>query len=346
MAETIFGLPFDREIFIDTWNAEPDPTKTAMINSGAVVSDGVIAEKAATGSDTFTVPFYHTLTGTPGNYDGTTDITTAEISGDSQTCVAFGRTQGFSSRDFTYALNSADPMGFITSSVAKFWNKNDQTELLGILSAIFGITGASGNAKKWHDNHTVNLCSDTATPYTIGAADLNNLATQAMGDQKDQFGLVIMHSNVARTLENMKLLEFWKQTDANGIERPLKLASCNGYTVVIDDGVPTEVVGGTDANQNLIKYTTYLLGNGCIRTAKAKMKSPQVEPWRDPAKNGGTDLLYTRVREVIHPNGFSFTPPATGYSESPTPAQLSNTANWSIKFDPKAIPMAALITNG
>lgn len=344
--DTIFGLPFDREIFVDTWNAEPDPTKTAMINSGAVVQDGLIAEKAATGSDLFTIPFYHTLTGTPGNYDGSTDIATAEISGDSQTCVAFGRTQGFSARDFTYALNSADPVGFIASGVAKFWNKNGQSELLNILSAIFGITGASGNAKKWHDNHIVDLSSSTATAYTISATDLNNLATQAMGDQKDQFGLVIMHSNVARTLENLKLLDFWKQTDANGIERPLKLASCNGYTVIVDDGVPATVVGGTDANKDLVQYTTYLLGTGCIRTAKAKMKSPEVEPWRDPAKNGGTDLLYTRVREVIHPNGFSFTPPSSGYSESPTYAQLGATANWSIKFDPKAIPMAALITNG
>jgi hypothetical protein len=70
------------------------------------------------------------------------------------------------------------------------------------------------------------------------------------------------------------------------------------------------------------------------------------EVFRDPKTNGGQDTLYTRTRKTFHPNGFSFTPPTSGYSGSPTDAQLAAAANWAIKFDPKAIPMAALITNG
>ena len=62
---------------------------------------------------------------------------------------------------------------------------------------------------------------------------------------------------------------------------------------------------------------------------------------------GGQDELITRIRETIHPNGFSFTIPKSGvWTESPTDEQLFATANWSIKFDPKAIPIARLITNG
>ena len=62
--------------------------------------------------------------------------------------------------------------------------------------------------------------------------------------------------------------------------------------------------------------------------------------------SGGQETLYTRIRETIHPNGFSFKAPSSGWTESPTDAQLAATANWSLQFDPKAIPIASLITNG
>ena len=34
------------------------------------------------------------------------------------------------------------------------------------------------------------------------------------------------------------LLEYWKYTDANGMQRPTNMASWNGRTVLIDDDVP------------------------------------------------------------------------------------------------------------
>ena len=41
MAGTIFGIPFDDEIFMNMWNEEPDPELLAMLNSGAVVDDAI-----------------------------------------------------------------------------------------------------------------------------------------------------------------------------------------------------------------------------------------------------------------------------------------------------------------
>lgn len=125
----------------------------------------------------------------------------------------------------------------------------------------------------------------------------------------------------------------------------MNIASANGYTVIVDDGVPCVTVGGSEANKDLKKYTTYLFGQGVIRTAKGRVDIP-VETNRDAKKNGGQDELITRMRETIHPNGFSFTKPKSNWTESPTDEQLFATANWNIEFDPKAIPMARLITNG
>lgn len=345
MAGIIFGIPFDDELFMDMWKEAPDPYYTAMIQSGAVVEDSTIAEMIQSNGNLYTIPFYNTLDGEDQNYDGQTDIEVTEIGGGSQTGVVYGRAKGFFARNFTAELSGADPMGHIVATVARYWQKRRQMRLIGIAGGIFGITGASGNAKKWADTHTLDLTSTTAEARKIKEIDLNDLATEACGDHKDQFGLVIMHSNVAKTLENLQLLEYWKQTDANGIQRPMALASTNGYTVIIDDGVPCEAVGGEGANKDLMRYTTYLFGNGVIRTAKGRVDVP-VETVREAKKNGGQDELITRMRETIHPNGFSFKVPTSGWTESPTDTQLFNSANWGIKYDPKALPIARLITNG
>ncbi len=345
MAGQIFGLPFDEELFLDMWNEAPDPYLTAMLDSGAMVEDSIIANMIQGQGNQYTIPFYDTIGGDDQNYDGQTDITTSEITGGSQSGIVYGRSKGFSARNFAAELSGADPMAHIVSSVAGYWQKRRQLRMILIMNAIFGITGASGNAKVWNDKHNLNLGSTTATPYKIGETDLNDLATQACGDHKNAFSLAIMHSDVAKTLENKQLLEFWKYTDPNGIQKPMNIASANGYTVIIDDGVPCEAVGDAGANMDLKQYTTYILGAGVLRTAKGRVDVP-VENVRDAKKNGGQDELITRIRETIHPNGFSFNIPKTGWTQSPTDAQLAATANWKLKFDPKALPMAKLITNG
>lgn len=346
MPGTFLNFPFDDELFLHEWGNAPDPVLTALLQSGALVEDSTIGDQIQGKGNFYTIPFYNVLSGDPVNYDGQTDITSTETDGDSQSGVVFGRAKGFTARNFVAELVGNDPMGNIASNVGRYWNKYDQSVLIKILNAIFGITSTSdGYAKTWNSTHILDLSSTTATATKIGETDLNDLATISMGDHKQLYSLAIMHSTVANTLEKKQLLEYWKYTDANGIQRNLNLASCNGFTVLVDDGVPTSKVGGTGANKDLIKYTTYLLGQGVIRTAKGRVDVP-VEVSRDPAKNGGQDTLYTRRRQTLHPNGFSFKKPATGFTESPTDAQLADKANWEIKFDPKAIPMAMLITNG
>lgn len=345
MAGTIFGIPFDEELFMDMWSEAPDPYLTAMIESGAVVNDSAIAARIAGQGNIYTIPFYNILEGEDQNYDGQTDITTEEIGGGSQTGVVYGRAKSFFARNFAAELSGADPMGHIVNTISKYSQKRRQLRMIGIASAVFGVTGGSGEAKKWSDTHILDLSSSTATERKITETDLNDLATLACGDHKGEFGLAIMHSNVAKTLENLHLLEYRKYTDPAGMTRRMNIADINGYMVLIDDGVPCVTTGGTGADKDLKKYTTYLFGNGVIRTAKGRVDVP-IETVRDARKNGGQDELIVRMRETLHPNGFSFKIPTSGWTESPTDAQLFAKANWEIKFDPKAIPMAALITNG
>lgn len=329
------NFPFDQELFVKAWGEAPDPVKLAMLQSGALAEDPVIAEQLKNDGNLYTIPFYNVLEGAEVNYDGKTDITSTETSADSQTGVAYGRAVGHTARNFVAELSGADPFGHIVNSVAGFWNKKYQTRVIGILGGIFDITGDADWAK-----HTLNIAKGSGALAKIGETTINDVMTETLGDNKDLYSMAIMHSNVAKTLENLQLLEYWKQTDPNGIQRPMKIGTVNGLVVIVDDGVPIDT-----SVTNFPKYTTYLLGRGVLRTAKGRLDIP-VEVSRDPAKNGGQDTLYTRIRETIHPNGFSFKVPGSGWSESPTDAQLFDKANWERKFNHKAIPMARLITNG
>jgi len=323
MPNTYLGLPFDAELFMRQWNAEPDPVLTALLNSGAVAEDALVASRLTNeGSDLYTVPFYNTLGGTPVNYDGQTDIPSDLVTGDYMTGVAFGRAKAWTDLDFQSDISGNDPMQHIVGTVARYWAKQRQNTLLKILSGVFSIKDDANWGKHIIDTGDV-----------MGPTTVNNAATDALGDNKSVLTLAFMHSNVARELENIEILEYWKYTDANGVQRNTNLASANGMTVVVDDNMP----------HTGDKYTTFLLGSGFIRHAPARLKVP-VEPWRDPKTAGGQELLYTRKRETFHPNGFSFIVPKKDYTHSPTDAQLASPDNWARGFDAKAIPAVAVVT--
>lgn len=336
---TYLNYPFDPELFIYNWKNEPDLVKTALIDSGAVQNNAEIAEQISKGSDLYTVPFYKTIGGAPENYDGQTDITITDPDASSQTGVVYGRAHAWREKDFIVDFNSgAHPMQQIASQVAKYWNKQRQSTLISILNACFGVTG-SGAFADWA-NHTTDIsaASTVTADNKMGATTVGDAIQKAVGDAADQFGLAVMHSKVANGMAGLEVLEYRKYTDAMGIQRQMNIADINGMTVIVDDGVPVTGSGAT------AKYTTYVLGNGAIQYAEAPVEHP-ASLTRDELTGGGYTALVTRLRETLLPNGFTFKVPSSGYTKSPTPAQLAASANWDIVGNPKSIALAKIVTN-
>lgn len=338
---TYLNYPFDPELFLLNWQQEKDPTLTALYESGAVQNNAEIRNLIANGSDFYTIPFYDVLSGNVQNYDGATNISPNAVTGDAQSGIVFGRAAAWTEKQFVRDYNSgADPMKQITSQTAKFWQKQRQGTLLSVLAGIFGVS-ASG----WND-HTTNLAIQSAG--TVGDANKVTATTaaeaiqKAVGDNSGIFSLAVMHSAIALALAKKEALEFRKYTDPNGTQRQLNIADWNGLTVIVDDGVPTAT---NSAVSTATDYTTYLLGTGAIQHADAPVTMP-VEVYRAPLTNGGENTLITRIRETIHPNGFSFAKPGSGYTASPTNTQLATAANWSCVALPKNIAIARIISNG
>ena len=340
MPGTFLNFPFDEELFLMQWQAAQDPVITALLNSGALVEDATIRGLIRNGSNLYTIPFYNVLGGEEDNYDGQTDITETEHSGASQSGVVYGRAHSWMDRDFVHDFNSgADPMRSIVAQTSHFWAKKKQARMVKILTAVFGITGNDN----W-DLHTLNIASSTSTANDankVDAASAADAMQQANGDNAGVYSMAVMHSKVAANLAKQQLLQYRKYTDPMGIERTVNIADWNGLTVIVDDGVPATASGSATGE---MEYTTYLFGRGALLGASAPVKTP-VETGRETKKYGGYDYLINRLRETIHPNGFSWTMDMAA-TASPTDVNLGNTSNWKLVADPKLIPMARLITNG
>mgnify|MGYP004472874693 FL=1 len=69
----------------------------------------------------------------------------------------------------------------------------------------------------------------------FGVTTLNSAINKACGQNKGIFKVIIMHSDVSTNLENLRLIEYMKYTDKDGIQRDLGLATLNGKLVLIDD---------------------------------------------------------------------------------------------------------------
>ena len=330
---------YDEELFNNAWTSEKDPTSTVLLESGAMVEDATIAGLIAGGGNYYTLPFYKDIEGDELNYDGATDITTDDTEDGVQSGIVYGREKGWESTIFVNDFTAADPMRNILNRIQKWKAKKVQARVIAILEAILGVTG-TGNFADW-ENHKMDITSASATvtdDNKIGLTTLRDLAVQAQGDAADDYALAIMHSAVANRLSQFNVLDFFKYNDANGQERDVRVGRSGNMLVLVCDEVPH----AADTNNNMV-YTTYCLGRGVLLHANAPVEHPSDYQY-DPVKRGGMEYLYTRYRETIHPNGFTFS--MANLPISPTDAQLADSDNWDIVMNPKNIAIASLKTNG
>lgn len=129
-----------------------------------------------------------------------------------------------------------------------------------------------------------------------------------------------------------------------------------GYTYTLVDDPKDEQIGNyyekTQAGNP--SYTTYVFGDGAIEFTNCGAKVPY-EMDRNPEKNGGEDMLYTRQRKCWAPYGISFTKKNMA-TLSPTNAELADGQNWELVntmeagsklyIARKAIPIARIISLG
>lgn len=338
---------FNSEVFAKYMERVPRVKQNAFLTSGILRTRNDLKSLFAeqTGGNFASVPMSGLIGGTPDNYDGNTTITSDSLETFLQSMIVVGRAHSWVERDFSFDITGKDFMAEIAAQTANYWDDIDQATILSILKGIFGVT-----ANNFNTDHTLDITAETNN--TVDATTLNTAVQKAAGANKSIFKMAIMHSSVATNLENLQVLSYFKENDANGMQRDVALATWNGRTVLIDDDVPTEAVEASGSDPAYTKYTTYILGEGAFDYINAGAKVPY-ETDRDPKTHGGEDYLITRQRKVFAPRGFSFVQPSTAII-SPTNVQLETAARWTVVkdtagtgfYNTKAIPFARIISRG
>lgn len=317
----------------------PRVKQNALLNSGVLRNRTDLKSKLSeqVGGNYILEPIVGRIGGDVQNYDGQTDITATGIGTFMQAMIVFGRAKAWEEKDFTQDITGKNFMEEIASQVATYWDDIDEIDLLAVLSGIFGVTDSD-----FATSHTLDITSGVGSAANVGPTTLNNVVQQAAGANKNIFTMAIMHSQIATNLENQQLLEFWKQTDANGVQRQLNIASWNGRTVIIDDDL-------VDTSGSDPVYTTYVLGQNAIDFCDCGAKVPN-ETKRDALTDGGIDMLITRQRHLLAPVGFSYTNTS---KMSPMASDLATASNWALVsgtdggyYPTKAIPIARIKSLG
>lgn len=346
MPSTFNSKYFNAEVFGKYLETVPRVKQNAFLASGVLRTRPELASMLPdqVGGNYLAVPMNGRIGGDALNYDGSTTLTATSLGSFIQNMIVVGRMKAWEEKDFTKDITGKDFMEVIAQQVGEYWDDVDCETIISTLKGVFAMTGNND----FSSTHTLDVTGSGTG--VVGATTLNSAIQKAAGANKNIFTMVIMHSVVATNLENLEVLEYRKQTDANGIQRTIALADWNGRTVLVDDDVPVETVGESTAAYT--RYTTYVLGRGAIDYCDCGAKVPS-EMWRDPKTSGGMDWLITRQRKIFAPRGISFKMPSTAIV-SPTNSQLETATNWSLVkdsagtgwYDHKAIPIARVLSKG
>lgn len=351
MAGIFDAKHFNAEVFQKYVERIPNPRLTELLKSRAIRPRPELAAsmRDQVGGNYLSTPLKGLISGTtPINYDGVNNITAGSTETYLHSRIVVGRAAAWSELDFSYDMTGENFMENIAEQVNDYWNEIDQDTIVSILKGIFSMTGTAN--LKFVNGHTHDITAITNKEGELGLMDATSLNTaiqKASGDQKGKFSLVVMHSAVATHLENIQILTYRKYNDAEGMQREVAIADLNGRLVLVDDSIPVDTSGSAPT------YTTYVLGDGAIEYTDCGAKVPY-EMDRNPATNGGQDLLYSRQRKCWAPFGISFTK-ASMASNSPTNAELETGANWELVksagsttkyIDHKTIPIARIISLG
>lgn len=333
------GFYFDEEVFTDMMQ-EADYWKNEIMASGVIAKDASIMNAIGSQGNVATIPIYkpfNVLDDGMGalNNDGETNNVPVEVSGDKQTCMLIQRMKAFKAKDFTAELTGAQPLDNVKKRIQDYYTGVWENELMNILQAVMGVAALS--------DHVTDL---SVTTGTVGEANMVNASTlidaeqAALGDMAGGMGLLIMHSKIYAAYKKMQLVEYDKFTVGDAIKREVKLPHIGGKIPLVTDFYTVD-----NSVSGFPVFKTYMLGEGAFKSCdKTNYKNAYTTNY-DPETSAGIDMLYTKQGKVLHPNGLSLAVDNIA-KESPTFAELGNSANWALKFNHKNVKMGLIKSNG
>lgn len=292
---------------------------SAIVQSGIVAADPAVGAVVNKGGDIIKLPYFNDLTGDDEvlSDDPAAALTPGNITADQDIAHILMRGKAWQASDLAKHLSGADPMRVIADLVAAYRARQQQKELVSLLSGVETALGAG----KIHD---ITGGVDDAAKISLSSFAA---AAQKMGDAKDRLIGVLMHSAVETALiQSGVILERDKGEQIGTLGADGRLVRFQGKRVIIDDGLP-ESTGD---------YTTYLFGAGAVAYNERSIDADEaVETDRDSL--GGQDVLINRTHHIMHLRGVAWNTGGTMVGSSPSNAELALAGNWTKKYSDKQI---------
>lgn len=311
-----------------------------FLASGVAVTDATMALQIAQGGHLGELTNFGKLDVDEPNYSSdnpASNSTPAKIASELQKFRAAARNKSWSTMDLARELALADPVGAITGRVGRYWAQDDEQRLLNTFRGILADNQA---------NDAGDMVIDVATDAAGAVTDAERIGgdrviagLQTLGDHKEVITTIAMHSAIHARLQRQNLIQFVRNSDNN-----IMFETYMGKRLIIDDSLPA--IAGT----NRIKYTCIMFGGGAVGTANGRVLVPSEMERKPSAGNGGgQDIMYSRVNNVWHPYGFSFTSTTVTGGEASARfasyADLRTANNWDRVHSRKNIPIAFIVVN-
>lgn len=282
-------------------------TLSALWMSGLVAT--VPGITLPVGGGTVNMPFWGDLSGDAENLSDSAALTPGEITAGKDVAVVLGRGRAWSANDLAGVFAGSDPAQAIMRLLANYWEREQQKELIKVLTGAMGASNMTGNV--------LDISAETGAAAVI-SGDTFIDATQLLGDHKDQVTGIAMHSAVEAKLAKDGLIDTVQAAGQSD-----RVRTYMGKNVIVDDSMP--VASGV--------YTSYIFGPGAIGHAEQPIGASDLETDRDIL--AGDSVIAMRRRFLMHPRGIKWT--GTPAGAFPSRTELATAGNWSRVYDPKQI---------
>lgn len=324
------------EIYAD-YQAENSPELTAFFDSGIVVRNPMLDQKANAGSDTINIPFWKDLDATDepniGNDNPASTATPAKITTGNQVGRMAYLNNGWSSADLSSELAGADPMQRIAARTGTYWQRQFQRRLIASCLGVLADNDANDADDMMH-SIAVEDASNVSAATVFGRAAFTSAAF-TLGDRFESTTAIAVHSVVYKRMIDNDDIDYIRDSEGT-----IVMQTFMGRRVIVDDSMPVEA-GSTSG----FKYTSILFGEGAFGYGEGSARVP-VEIEREAAQGNGAGIetLWERKSWLLHPFGFKFVEGSVA-SVSPTIAEMKLAANWDRVVDRKNVGISYLVTN-